>query len=298
MNYRPLSKTSLRISEISFGCMSLGDDHAANKALLHQAFDRGINYFDTADLYQGGFNEETVGRAFAGMRDKVIIATKVGNQLRADGSGWDWNPRKEYILQAVEASLRRLQTDHIDLYQLHGGTIDDPIDETIEAFELLQKQGKIRHYGISSIRPNVIREYCRRSHIVSVMMQYSVLDRRPEESCLELLQRHQIGVLVRGGLASGLLINKPAKTYLAHSAEAVEKASAAVQRAVTGDASKTSVALGYVLHHPAVTSAVVGIRTDAQLTDIVEAARHTTVSESSWQELQQSVPQLVYDQHR
>jgi aryl-alcohol dehydrogenase-like predicted oxidoreductase len=298
MNYRPLAKTSLRISEISFGCMSLGNDHATNKTLLHQAFDGGINYFDTADLYQAGFNEETVGRAFAGMREKVIIATKVGNQLRADGNGWDWNPRKEYILQAVEASLRRLQTDHIDLYQLHGGTIHDPIDETIEAFELLQQQGKIRHYGISSIRPNVIREYCRRSHMVSVMMQYSVLDRRPEESCLALLHEHQISVLVRGSLASGLLINKPAKTYLTHSAEAVEKASSKVQQVATGDASKTSVALGYVLHHPAVTSAVVGIRMDAQLADVVEAVRHATLSESSLQALQQSVPQLVYDQHR
>jgi aryl-alcohol dehydrogenase-like predicted oxidoreductase len=297
MNYRPFSKTSLLVSEISFGSMSLGNDHAANKALLHQAFDKGINYFDTADLYQAGFNEETVGRAFEGMREKVIIATKVGNQLRADGSGWDWNPRKDHILQAVEASLRRLQTDYIDLYQLHGGTIDDPIDETIEAFELLQQQGKIRYYGISSIRPNVIREYCRRSHIVSVMMQYSVLDRRPEESCLELLQKHQINVLVRGSLAGGLLIDKPAKTYLTHSAEAVEKASTAVQQVATG-ASKTSVALGYVLHHPAVTSAVVGIRTDTQLNDVVEAARHATLSESSWQELQRSVPQLVYDQHR
>jgi aryl-alcohol dehydrogenase-like predicted oxidoreductase len=298
MNYRPLPKTSLRISEISFGCMSLGDDHAANKTLLHQALDQGINYFDTADLYQAGFNEETVGRAFAGMREKVIIATKVGNQLRADGSGWDWNPRKEYILQAVEASLRRLQTDYIDLYQLHGGTIDDPIDETIEAFEQLQRQGKIRHYGISSIRPNVIRAYCRRSNIVSVMMQYSVLDRRPEETCLELLQEHEIGVLVRGSLASGLLINKPAKSYLAHSADVVARASGAVQHAATAAASKTSVALGYVLHHPAVASAVVGIRTEAQLNDVVDAAQHSTLSTASVQALQQAVPQLVYDQHQ
>ncbi|MBT1687656.1 aldo/keto reductase [Dawidia soli] len=298
MNYRALSKTSLRISEISFGCMSLGNDHVANKALLHQAFDQGINYFDTADLYQAGFNEETVGRAFAGMRGKVVIATKVGNQLRPDGSGWDWNPRKEYILQAVEASLRRLQTDYIDLYQLHGGTIDDPIDETIEAFEQLQRQGKIRHYGISSIRPNVIREYCKRSNIVSVMMQYSVLDRRPEESCLELLREHQIGVLVRGSLASGLLIDKPAKAYLTLPADAVAKASASIQQVATGKTSKTSAALGYVLYHPAVTSSVVGIRTNAQLTDVVEAARHAIMPASSIQVLQQSVPQLVYDQHR
>lgn len=278
--------------------MSLGNDHTTNKTLLHQAFEKGINYFDTADLYQAGFNEETVGRAFAGMREKVIIATKVGNQQRADGSGLNWNPRKDYILQAVEASLRRLQTDYIDLYQLHGGTIDDPIDETIEAFELLQQQGKIRHYGISSIRPNVIREYCKRSRIVSVMMQYSVLDRRPEESCLELLREHQISVLVRGSLASGLLIDKPAKSYLTHSAAVVAGASAAVQQAATGGASKTSVALGYVRHHPAVTSAVVGIRTGTQLTDAVEAARHATLDASSLQALQQSAPQLVYDQHR
>jgi aryl-alcohol dehydrogenase-like predicted oxidoreductase len=87
---------------------------------------------------------------------KVIIATKVGNQWRADGSGWDWNPNKDYIISAVEQSLKRLQTDYIDLYQLHGGTMEDPIDETIEAFEQLQKQGKIRYYGISSIRPTVI----------------------------------------------------------------------------------------------------------------------------------------------
>src|SRR6202034_3432729 len=96
-------------------------------------------------------------------------------------------------------------TDYIDLYQLHGGTIDDPIDETIEAFELLQQQGKIRYYGISSIRPNVISEYVQRSNIISVMMQYSLLDRRPEESCLQLLQQNNIGVLARGSVAGGLL---------------------------------------------------------------------------------------------
>ena len=86
-------------------------------------------------------------------RDQVVIASKAGNQWRADGSGWDWNSSKKHILAAAEESLKRLKTDYIDLYQLHGGTIDDPIDETIEAFEILKKQGKIRYYGISSIRP-------------------------------------------------------------------------------------------------------------------------------------------------
>src|SRR4029079_841005 len=125
------------------------------------------------------------------------------NQWKNDGDGWTWNPRKEYILTAIDQSLKRLHTNYIDLYQLHGGTIDDPIDETIEAFELLKKQGKILHYGISSIRPNVIREYVKRSAIVSVMMQYSLADRRPEEAILDLLKQNNISVLARGVLAQG-----------------------------------------------------------------------------------------------
>ncbi|MFI5195282.1 MAG: aldo/keto reductase, partial [Chitinophagales bacterium] len=214
MEYRLLGKSALNISRIGFGCMSLDPADPVSELILQEALDLGINYFDTADLYQKGLNEEMVGRAFRGMRDKVIIASKAGNQWRPDGSGWDWNPSKKYILQMAENSLRRLQTDYIDLYQLHGGTISDPIDETIEAFELLRAQGKIRYYGISSIRPNVIREYIDRSGIVSVMMQYSLLDRRPEESMLDLLHKKQIGVLARGSVASGLLVSKPAAPYL------------------------------------------------------------------------------------
>lgn len=106
------------------------------------------------------------------------------------------DPSKAYIKEAVKHSLRRLQTDYIDVYQLHGGTIDDPIDETIEAFEELQQEGVIRYYGISSMRPNVIREYVKRSRIVSVMMPYSLLDRRAEE-WFPLLKQHHISVIAR-----------------------------------------------------------------------------------------------------
>ena len=101
--------------------------------------------------------------------------------MAPDGTG---TLQKNIFSSAVDQSLKRLQTDYIDLYQLHGGTIEDPIDEMIEAFETLKAAGKIRYYGISSIRPNVIREYVKRSSIVSVMMQYSLLDRRPEEEML------------------------------------------------------------------------------------------------------------------
>ena len=163
MEYKTLGKSALNISRIGFGCMSLQLDNNDNEKLIHQAVELGINYFDTADLYDKGLNEELIGKALKHKRSQSIIATKVGNQWKQDGSGWVWNASKQYILQAVEESLQRLQTDYIDLYQLHGGTLDDNIDETIEAFELLQQQGKIRYYGISSIRPNVIREYVKRS---------------------------------------------------------------------------------------------------------------------------------------
>ncbi len=156
MRYNLLGNSNLKISQLSFGCMSLDGDHEANAQLLHKALDRGINYFDTADVYQNGFNEITLGKAFKEIRQQVVIATKVGNQIRKDGNGFNWNPTKAYILKSVDESLKRLQTDYIDLYQLHGGTMEDPIDEAIEAFEQLKVEGKIRYYGISSIRPAVI----------------------------------------------------------------------------------------------------------------------------------------------
>lgn len=298
MKYKELGKSGLKVSELSFGCMSLGEDHTKNAALLHEALENGINFFDTADLYQKGENELTVGKAFKGMRDKAILATKVGNQWRPDGSGWDWNPSKVYIVKAVEESLKRLQTDYIDLYQLHGGTIDDPIDDTIEAFELLQQQGKIRAYGISSIRPNVIREYVQRSKMASVMMQYSLLDRRPEETCLGLLQEHRIGVLARGSYAQGLLLGKPPKPYLGHTQEEVKAAAEAVDRIVANKRTAAEVATRFVLHHTAVTTAVLGIRTDAQLQDALHASGAAPLREAEVEELKRTAQAKAYEQHR
>ncbi len=297
MQYNRLGKSDLSVSEISFGCMSLGTGHADNTRLLHHALDNGINLFDTADVYGKGANEETVGKAFKDMRQRVIIATKVGNQWRADGTGWDWNPRKDYILRAVEESLRRLQTDYIDLYQLHGGTLDDPIDETISAFETLKEQGKIRAYGISSIRPNVIREYVSRSGIVSVMMQYSLLDRRPEESCLELLRQHQIGVLARGSLAKGLLAGKEPDDYLNYPAEEVERAADAVS-ALAGPGRSAAAAVRFVLHQPALTAAVLGIRTPLQLVEAIAIAQTPPLTEREMESLRNVNKINLYEEHR
>lgn len=298
MNYKKLGSSDLQISTIGFGCMSLKDGQADNEKIIHSAIDNGINFFDTADLYEKGWNEVLVGKALKPVRDKVIIASKVGNQWRKDGSGWDWNPRKEYILACVEESLSRLQTDYIDLYQLHGGTIGDPIDETIDAFEILKKQGKIRYYGISSIRPNVIKQWISRSNIVSVMMQYSLLDRRPEETCLPLLEKHNIGVLARGSVASGLLANKPPVKYLNHTAEEVLRAAAAINSLSGPGRTAAQTAIQFVLAHSAITSAVVGIRTIEQLKDAVEAVIAKQLTANEKEELGRSIETNYYAEHR
>src|ERR1700739_2358102 len=126
MQYRELGKSSIKISRIGFGCMSLQPGQADIPLLIDKAIDAGINHFDTADLYDKGLNEEMVGKALKQKRKQVILATKAGNEWRKDGTGWDWNPSKAYIIKAAEQSLLRLQTDYIDLFQLHGGTIEDP----------------------------------------------------------------------------------------------------------------------------------------------------------------------------
>lgn len=138
----------------------------------------------------------------------MIIATKGGNHFEPGKDGWYWDPSKAYLKEAIKNSLLRLGLDDLDLYQLHGGTIEDPTDEVIEAFEELKQEGLIRYYGISSIRPNVINRFVERSDMVSVMMQYSLLDRRPEEELLDHLNDHNIGVVVRGALGKGMLTNK------------------------------------------------------------------------------------------
>ena len=298
MDYRILGKSNLNISRIGFGMMSLKPDQPDFNQMIDAAIDKGINYFDTADIYDKGENETMLGKAFKGKRDKVIIATKAGNEWRADGSTWDWNPRKEYILKCADESLKRLQTDYLDLFQLHGGTIQDNIEESIEAFELLLKQGKILNYGLSSIRPNVIREHVKHGTMVSVMTQYSLLDKRPEESTLNLLKENNIGVVTRGSVASGLLINKPAKEYLGHSESDVKNAAEVVKQLTDKDKKAAQIAIQYVLQHPAVTSAIIGMHTMEQLDDAIKAITLPPLSKEEMEILHNEIPANFYAEHR
>lgn len=294
-----IGHSALEVNPIGLGTMSLkGGATKQNMELLQQAHAFGVNYFDTADLYERGLNEDMLGQALAPIRQEVVLASKVGNQWRSDGSGWDWKAGKAYILKHVEASLTRLKTDYIDLYQLHGGMIEDPIDEIIEAFEELVKAGKIRYYGISSIRPNVIREYAEKSNIVSVMMQYSLLDRRAE-AVFPLLESKQISVISRGALTQGLLIDKPLNSYLQLSSSEVAHAYRNVEKlAISLGMSKANLLLAYVLEQPAVALAAVGVRTLAQLNSLKEAIGGLpSLSAEVRLQLEQDLRKLLYTDH-
>lgn len=275
MKLNRLGSSDLLVSEIGLGCMSLGVEENKAIAIIHEALDRGVNLLDTADLYDSGRNEEIVGKAIRGRRDQIILATKVGNKRIPGQEGWTWDASKSYILAAVKDSLRRLGTDYIDLYQLHGGTLDDPIDDTIEAFEQLQQEGYIRQYGISSIRPNIIREYAGRSSIVSVMNAYSIVDRRAEEAVLPLLQEQGISVIARGPLSSGALAahRQPVKGVPDYElTELLELRRTLEESLVTPERSLTQLAIRYSLAHPAVATVIPGASTREQLQQNLAAA--------------------------
>lgn len=273
MKYNRLGNSDLTVSELGLGTMSLPyKDSKIFDQIIRRALEVGINYIDTADLYDKGENESLLGNLLKKQkRDDIILATKVGNKWLEDGSGWEWAATKEYIMTEVENSLRRLQVDYIDLYQLHGGMIEDPIDEIIEAFETLKSQGKIREYGISSIRPNVIQQYLERSNIINIMMQYSLLDRRPEE-WLDRIRDKGVSVVSRGGLAQGLLVNKQAREYLDYSEkEVLDVQNNLSKLSIEYGFSTISLSLGYTLKQTPMASAVIGCRTLSQIDEIIEA---------------------------
>ncbi|MET3696197.1 aryl-alcohol dehydrogenase-like predicted oxidoreductase [Bacillus oleivorans] len=302
-----LGTSDLTVSRLGLGCMSLGTDAAKAEKIIHAALEEGINYFDTADLYDFGENEIIVGQALKQVRDQVVIATKVGNRWKEKNRvGWTWDPSKAYIKDQVKQSLKRLHTDYIDLYQLHGGTIDDPIDETIEAFEELKQEGYVRYYGISSIRPNVIREYINKSNIISVMMQYSILDRRPEE-VIPILLDHQIHVVARGPIAKGMLTDRllsqagdsiKENGYLDYTYEELEELLNALKQNLTSERSMTSIALHYVLSNPAVGVVVPGASSVEQLKNNVNAVNQPPLSKEEIQYIRKIAKMNVYTQHR
>jgi len=299
MRKRKLGSSNIEISEISLGGMSLPTSVTEALPIIETALDAGINYFDTADLYDKGTNEEIIGELLKPYRQEVMIATKVGNRWNDEKDGWYWDPSPAHIENGLKMSLKRLRTDYIDVYQLHGGTIDDPWEEIIETFERLKKEGYIREYGISSIRPNVFKPYLEKSNAISNMMQYNVLDRRPEEWFNDLSNTNA-SIVTRGSIAKGLLTNEWPKRlensngYLTYSKEELQKVLTDLQNSYE-DIHAASI--GFNLSHPIIASIVIGASTKQQLIENLKAYEKSQ-SITDFTPIQKITKKDLYNEHR
>lgn len=296
MKKRLLGNSELAVSELSLGGMSLPPNTQEASFVVDAAISAGINYFDTADLYDQGANETVLGALLKPHRQDIILATKVGNRWKQDGTGWTWDPSPTHIKQAVKESLRRLQTDYIDVYQLHGGTIDDPWAEIIDTFEDLKKEGLIREYGISSIRPNVFIPFARNSNAVSNMMQFNILDQCANE-WFATLDQAGVSVVTRGSLAKGILTNEWRERLKSYMKYSQAEAAGVLEQLDTLYGDVHAAALAFNLHFATIASTVIGARTKEQLTQTVEAYNRAQQLDDIAQVLQ-FTKQDLYPAHR
>jgi aryl-alcohol dehydrogenase-like predicted oxidoreductase len=291
MEYRPLGRTGVKTSSLCLGAMMFGAwgnrDHDDSIRIIHRALDAGINFIDTADVYAHGESEEIVGKALEGRRDAVVLATKVHAKM-GDSPNEQGNSRR-WIMQEVEASLSRLRTDYIDIYQMHRPDPSTDIDETLRALDDLVTQGKIRYAGTSNFPPSAIVEaqWCARERnlvrFVTEQPPYSMLVRGIENEVLPTCQRHGMGVLTWSPLAAGWLSGKWRKNSAPPESSRAERipqrydltrpdnvrkldaADALAKVAEEAGMSLVHLAIAFVLNHPGVTSAIIGPRTIEQL---------------------------------
>lgn len=214
MNYRQLGNSGVRVSVIGMGTNQFGGkvEKSAVPAILDAAHDLGINFIDTADVYQNGRSEEALGAALKGRWDRFVLATKVYGKM-GDGPN-DRGTSRYHIMNGVEASLRRLQTDHIDLYQLHRWDTTTPIEETMRALDDLISSGKVRYIGASAFaawqlaQANLLAAFNRWSAFVSVQSHYHMLEREVEREVIPYCQYQNIGFIPYFPLAGGFLTGK------------------------------------------------------------------------------------------
>ena len=289
MQYRTLGRTGIKVTPFALGAMMLGGggnpDHDESIRIIHKALDAGINLVDTADRYSDGESEEIVGKALKGRREHVVLATKLFAPMGADPNQQGLSRR--WIVTEVENSLRRLQTDHIDLYQIHRPDPDTDIEETLSALSDLVHAGKVRAIGSSTMPASDIVEaqwVAERRGLERFRTEqptYSILNRGIEAEVLPVAQRYGMGTLVWSPLAKGMLtgrIRKNQETDLRRASmmaasfrdesrlDAVEKVVALAEE--TG-IKITHLAMAFAIAHPGVTSAIIGPRTMEHLDDLL-----------------------------
>ncbi|HEY6539163.1 MAG TPA: aldo/keto reductase [Candidatus Dormibacteraeota bacterium] len=299
MDYRSLGRTGMQVSPMCLGAMMLGawgePDHEKSAAIIHRALDAGINFIDTADVYSQGESEVIVGQALAGRRDQVVLATKFHGEMEGKGGrGADPNRQgnsRRWIVQEVENSLRRLNTDWIDLYQVHRPDPSTDIEETLSALTDLQRAGKIRAFGTSTypaaqvVEAQWVAERRGLSRFTTEQPPYSILARGIEAELLPVAQRYRLGVLPWSPLAGGWLTGRyrkgqeappstradrlPARYDLAtpENQRKLEAAEALAVLAAEAGISLVHLALAFVMEHPAVTAPIIGPRTMEHLED-------------------------------
>ncbi len=307
MRYRQLGDSDLDVPVVSFGAWAVGgwrwggtDDAAAVRA-INRAIDVGMTCIDTAAVYGQGHSEAVVGKAVAGRRDEVVIATKCG--LRWDCDDGDFamdsvdndgkpfrlyrNLRPESIKYEVDQSLRRLGIERIDLFQCHWPDVTTPLDETMGVLAELQQQGKIRHIGVSNFDPDVVEKCMSMVHVVSVQPRYNALDRDIEQILLPFCREHGIGVLTHSSIAQGLLTGKvpmdrvfpdtdlrsKKRWFTPENRKRVLDMLPRIQPiADAHGATLGQVAIGWVIAQPGVTTALVGARNEQQVDENAQAA--------------------------
>ena len=292
MDYRLFGRTGVKVSPLCLGAMNFGGvtTEADSIQIIHAALEAGFNFVDTADVYNNGQSEVVVGKALADRRDKVFLATKVHNKM-GDGPNDEGNSRL-HVLKACEDSLRRLQTDHIDLYQIHRPNPEIPIDETLSALTDLVRAGKVRYIGCSTHPAWMVMEalsISEREHLaryVSEQPPYNLLDRRIENELLPLALRYNLAIIPWAPLAQGVLAGRyPAGQPLPDDSRAgrlkggiyADRVTAhgievgARFAALAREHGKTpgQLALTWCKDQPGITSPIVGPRTLEQLQDLL-----------------------------
>jgi len=296
MQYRRLGRTGLKVSEICLGAWKFGakPDEDASIRITHAALDAGVNFIDTANVYGRGMSEEIVGKALRGRREGVVLATKVRGKMADDPNGEGLS--RHAIVRQCEHSLRRLQTDHVDLYQCHWPDDDTPLDETLEALDDLVRAGKARYIGSSNFpawlhaRAHWISDRHGWARFVSEQAHYNIFTRRLEQEVFPLCEELGVGVLPWSPLAGGFATGKytrespppegsryeegsPIDRYERLATEA-NFATLDRMRQVGAGHRKTvaQVALRWVLRRPVVSAAVIGASSEAQLADNLGAS--------------------------